>query len=1318
MVNNDKSHQFVDKENLNLAKPSYYNEYNELNTKIKYWEHYLKEYNTIASIPKEYASYCEEKANLSIHNLYIKQNKTAALKDICHEMDINISALIRGVWGIILARYNNVNDIVFGTNFPEVLHNVSKTVEMEEPDDNIVPMPIIIDQKKSLKDIALEVQEYTDAYKAFIQSSFTVSDDNYDKPFDHILVLYNNFHENMEIEKVDSEYDFSIQVSISDCLCFRFNYNANRYTEGLIVRIASHIEKVLEDLIFDKDIQVNKLDIVTKEEKSLILNSFNDTKIEYPRNKIIIDLFEEQVEKNPDSIAIVFNDIKLTYRELNNKSNCVAHYLRDTYQIKPDDLIGVLLNRSEKIIIALLGILKSGAAYLPIDPAYPDKRIDYILSDSVPKVIIAEKTNITSNQIDVIDIDTIIKYDKNEENPDRITNLEHLAYVIYTSGSTGEPKGTLISNASVINFINGITEKIDINTRKTILSLTTYAFDIFVLESFVPLVKGAKVVIADNDELKDPLVINDIIKKHSIDIIQTTPSRMMMLIAEKTLLATLSNLSEIIIGGEVFSRKLFEVLTNSCKGKIYNMYGPTESTVWSTLKVLDKKAKITIGKPIANTKIYVLDSNLNIAPIGVYGEMYISGDGLAKGYLNRPELTQKNFVNNPFVPGEKMYCTGDIGRWLDDGDIEFFGRMDFQVKIRGYRIELEEVENLLIQHESINAAIVNAVTNKNRIAELVAYYVAEKKIEISELRSFLGRTLPDYMIPSYFIAINDLPLNDNGKVNRKLLPDPFKEELYTGIEYVAPTSRTEEILENIWKEVLGHRKISIYDNFFDLGGHSLKAVEIISSITTKLQKEITVKDLFDNPSINSLAKLLNEFNGDELKEQISQPNPVGKKEYYNLSKSQKSLFIISKIYSNTVYNEPIIYKIEGKLDESCVKIAIQSLIKRHESLRTSFIFKDEIPVQIVHDNIDYKIETITTEESECLQLIESLVKPFDLSIAPLMRCVIIRISENIHYLFIDMHHIITDAISQNIFIREFTSFYRGDELSDIKIQYKDFAEWQNTIEQKEKRLKQEKYWLNYLSGKLPILNLPTDFTRPPIQDFKGNVIIFEIDKFLRDQLNEFIQEMSSTRFMVFMSIYAILLHKYTGQNDILIGYPIAGRNHSSLESIIGYFINSLVMRCFIDEEEPYDLLLKRIKNHTLNSYENSEYPFEDLVNALGLPKDLSRSPLFSVSLNMDATNIGDIELNKGCRANIVEYQRNTTKFDLLMRVLEAEDSIMLCLEYSISLFKKSTAEKMIGHFMEILKQIIHYKEIRIKDILLSHRFFTEEIKLTNYDFDF
>lgn len=789
------------------------------------------------------------------------------IKTLCEEYKISIFIFFYSILSIYIRRVTSNNDIVISTPVLNRANAKEKaTIGMYT---NTIPFRTIIDDTQ---DFLAYIQTLNKEWRQILK--------NQRYPYNLILRDLRSKHKNLsrltdvflshqngkfDVEFIKSKAHWcfngneinTLSIHISERegegkLILDYVYLTELFTLEEIEQMHSRINFLIQEVLKQPLKEMSELEILSDMEKGNILWDFNATQGNYPYYKSLSQLFEEQVEKNPDNVALIFQEQKLTYKELNNKANSLANLLRSKGVTK-DTIVGLMVNRSFDMLIGMLGVLKAGGAYLPLDPGYPEARINYMLRDSNVQILLTQSYLDSTKQflIEQIYLDDLELYNGNLANPEETSKPNDLAYVIYTSGSTGNPKGVMIEQKAVNNFIHAMNNQFKVSSASTVLSLTTFSFDIFVLETLLPLLEGLRVVIANEDEQKIPQLLFKLIEQHKVDILQTTPTRMQSIIKEINGLHSLKNLSKILIGGESFPDTLLSQLKLITPAEIFNMYGPTETTVWSAIQNVTHSTKITIGKPIANTQIFILDHNLRPVPVGVTGEIYISGDGLARGYLNNDDLTGEIFIANPFIPGTKMYRTGDLGRWLADGSIEYIGRNDAQVKIRGFRIELGEIENCLLKHGHIRQVAVALKEDRSGKKYLSAYLVGDQ-VSVVELRSYIAKYLPDYMVPTYFTWLDEIPLTPNGKTNRKALPEPDQTVSVEVLNYVAPRNSIEIKLVEVWAKALEIERVGIDDNLFSLGGDSLTVIEILSGVFSN-NWAISAQDFYEHPTIRELS---------------------------------------------------------------------------------------------------------------------------------------------------------------------------------------------------------------------------------------------------------------------------------------------------------------------------------------------------------------------------------------------------------------------------------------------------------------------------------
>ncbi|NHN25921.1 amino acid adenylation domain-containing protein [Flavobacterium jejuense] len=1050
--------------------------------------------------------------------------------------------------------------------------------------------------------------------------------------------------------------------------------------------------------------QFFNIDLLSESEKNQFLYEYNNTFLDYPKEETINTLFENQVEKTPFNVAFQLGAMKVSYKKLKEKSDRFANYLIEKYDIKSGDLVGLMLDREEYLIPALLGIMKIGAAYVPIDPLYPTDRKKEIIKDSKIKLLITrgDLDNFEEVQISFLDLNIEeVAIDSQEIKKIEKIESSNLAYIIYTSGSTGKPKGVMIQHKTLLNYIFWAKNYYFKDEEATMPLYSSISFDLTITSIFAPLLSGNKIVLYEDD--KKNVLIEKVIAENLCDTIKLTPSHLKIIKDSeviKDLIIEGASVKRFIVGGEDLTVSLAKSIHELFKGEveIYNEYGPTETTVGCMIHKFDAESStssVPIGVPINNTQIYLLDSFLKPVPKGILGELYISGDGVGQGYLHNEKLTNQSFIDNPFIEGTKMYKTGDFAKRLNDGTLMFSGRKDDQVKINAFRIELGEIENQLSKHELINQTVV-VVKEKEGDKSIVAYYTANEEIDSSNLKSFIAKSLPDYMLPSFFIRLEKMPLTSNGKTDKKALPDP---EIKESENYVAASTVTEKKLLKIWSEILkvDQDEISITKNFMEMGGHSIKIILMLNKVSKELNAKVSMNDAFDNLDIRSLAAHI------ENLQSVDQFNPIKKsehKEFYPLSSAQKRLYILHEFNpSFLTYNLPKIVKIKGKVNLDQMQTAFTKLIMRHEALRTSFQLVDNNPVQKIEDWIELDLEYFKSTPSRADIIIKEFIRPFDLNNAPLIRIGLIEIEAEEHILMVDQHHIITDGVSESILIKDFMSLYAEENLPELPLQYTDYVEWLQEDEQQKALNKQKDFWLSEFKNEVTTLNLPTDFVRPLVNNQRGASINFDLNSVLTNGLKLLAQKEGVTLYMLMLSVFNVLLGKLGSDEDIIVGSPVSGRQHADLEKMIGVFVNILPIRNFPKELLSFKEFLNSVKTKTIEAFNNQDYPYEQLIDDLELKRDTSHNALFDVMFAYQ--NFESVELDiAGLNVTPYPIESKVSRLDLSLQIFEGNDNMHLQFEYSTSLFKEETIERFISYFKEIIIAVIKDSNIRLGDIEL------------------
>ena len=1072
------------------------------------------------------------------------------------------------------------------------------------------------------------------------------------------------------------EQSESLQIHIDDrdnegIFRIHYDYLIEKFTEHEIDRLHEHICNLLFDAIKNDTKKIYELDILSANEKNQLLYEFNNTGVDYPKDKCVHQLFEEQVERTPDKVAVVACDKTLTYRELNGQANRIAHSLLEK-GIGVGDIVAFALPRKSYLIATIFGILKSGAAYLPIDPDYPQNRIDYMLEDSNAKVLVTEKTI-----MDLLASD-------GTTNPLVHMTSDNLCYCIYTSGSTGQPKGVLINHSNVLNFVcddkTSYFQNILLKKCEHIVALNSITFDITLQEIHLPLLNAKSVIFLSENELINIDFAIGKFKHRNCGLI-VTPTKLLMYMSSKKFCDSMSCFSVIMSGAETFPNHLLKNIRQYSDAIIFDGYGPTETTCGALYSKVDSENDITIGKPIANTQVYIVDKYMKPTPIGVTGELCIAGDGVGAGYLNRPKLTAEKFIENPFGEG-KLYKTGDLAYWREDGNIVYVGRNDFQVKIRGLRIELGEIENAIRSMEGITQSVV-VVRKNNEGRQLICAFYTGAETDAKEIRNHIGKKLPKYMLPHIFTHINDMPLTSSGKVNRKALPEVDLYAIGSMVEYIAPITEQQKILVTAIEDVLGVGKVGVLDNFFDIGGDSLKAIELLS----KLEKEryhTDIKTIFSCDTVKELAEKLTAIeNTEDIFEYVGDVPATAAQMRVYTAQSMES--------DSTIYNVPYAFKV-AELDVNRLQDAVEQLIARHEILCTHFENKDGNIIQVINNDVMCHVEQLDSDD------ISAFVRPFDLSKAPLFR---MGYFENT--VMIDMHHIITDGSSMPVFFHELNELYMGRILDNQTVQYKQFAA------QKHDYSESEKYWLSVYNDELPVLEINTDFKRGQKQSFKGKAIYDTIDVELHNKILAFCKAENITPYVFYMSGFNILLSKFSNNEDIVVGMPISGRDTKYLNTI-GMFVNTIALRNKPVGTKTVREFLHEVKENSILAIEHQDYPYGELVKKLNA-NTTERNPLFDVMFAYQSEQMTDVIFGDK-KAEVLPVPITTSKYDFTFNIMPRNEDVVVMVEYCTELYKESTVHRLVNGYTQILEQLLNGKK-QLKEISVI-----DEKELQKLLFDF
>ncbi|AVH69209.1 non-ribosomal peptide synthetase [Nostoc sp. 'Lobaria pulmonaria (5183) cyanobiont'] len=1095
-----------------------------------------------------------------------------------------------------------------------------------------------------------------------------------------------------------------------------WEYNTDLFDAGTIERMVGHFTNLLEGIVTQPENRLSELPLLTEPERQTLLVDWNDTTTDFPQDKCIHELFEAQVARTPDAVAVVFEDQQLSYRELNQRANQLAHYLQKQ-GVKPEVLVGICVERSLDIVIGLLAILKAGGAYIPLDPSYPQERLAFILENAQISVLLTQTSLVEAipqqkSQVVCLDAHWYYIAQQSKENLFSEVTPDNLAYVIYTSGSTGRPKGVMIKHASTVAMLDWANKTFEIEAKKGVLASTSICFDLSVFEIFVPLCCGGKVILIEN-----ALYLPTLSTSENVTLINTVPSVISQLLRNGCIPTSVKTVN--IAGEPLYNQLVQELYRQENIQQVFNLYGPSEDTTYSTSAWIQKGSSNTpsIGRPIHNTQIYLLDKNCQPVPVGVPGMLYLGGAGLARGYLNKPELTANKFIPNPYTnqPGERLYKTGDQARYLPNGEIEYIGRIDYQVKVRGFRIELGEIEALIHQYPAVKETVVVVSEDSGDSKRLVAYVVpqTEQTLTISKLRDFLESKLPSYMIPGTFIILEALPLTPNGKLDRKALPIPELTQISSS-NIILPTTPIENLLAGIWAKILGIEKVGIDNNFFELGGHSLIATRVMSQIRQVFQIELPLRCLFEKPTIAELAKEIETTNKAGLGIETTKIEPIVRSPQLPLSFAQQRLWFLAQLEpDSSFYNIPAAVRLKGELNIKALQQSLNEILRRHEALRTNFQTVEGQAIAVISEVKPLRLPTIDISELPLAQqeveirqqAAQEAQQPFDISSDYLLRVKLLRLDEQEHIVLLTMHHIASDGWSVGVLVQELATLYpsfcnhQPSPLPELPIQYVDFAAWQRQWLEAEVLQSQISYWRQQLEDAPKVLELPTDYLRPAIGTFRGATYSFELSYELSVALNKLSQQQGSTLFMTLLAAFQTLLWRYTGQEDIVVGSPIANRNRAEIEGLIGFFVNTLVLRTNLTGNPSFEELLKRVREVALGAYAHQDLPFELLVEQLQPQRDLSHTPLFQVMFVLQNAPMSALEL-PDLTLSPVESDSNTAKFDLTLYMSETESGLVGNLEYNTDLFAENSIQRMAAHLQTLLSGIVTNPQASLSELSL------------------
>ncbi|MEH2355889.1 amino acid adenylation domain-containing protein [Nostoc sp.] len=1265
---------------------------------------------------------------------------TAALQSQAQQYHLTLSTFVQAAWALLLGRYTDESEVVFGATVsgrPPTLSGVESMVGLFI---NTLPVRVKVPTAtplwqwlRKLQAQQVERSQYSWCPLVEIQA---ISEIPQELPLFESIVVFENYPHDTSLSNPggsiqitkrrvieQTNYPLTVIAVPGQELSLRILYDGSRFDGETINRMMGHLVTLLEGMIANIEQTVAEIPMLTATEQRQIL-VWNDTQRDYP-HKCIAQLFEEQVERTPDAVAVSFQSQQLTYQQLNCQANKLAHHLQKL-GVKPEVRVGICVERSLPMVVGLLAILKAGGAYVHLDPRSPQERLTYMLSDSQASVLLTDSSITLSGQLlTVVCLDTSDFCQNSQGNPVSGVILENLAYVMYTSGSTGKPKGVAMSHRSLVNLLYWQMDESALSCAKT-LQFASISFDVSFQEIFSTWCNGGTLVLITEEVQKDGFALLQLIAQEKVERLFLPFVALQQLAYAASITQSYpASLRQIMTAGEQLH--ITPVLVNFFKElsgcTLQNQYGPTESHVVTSFTLKDVAGSWSplppIGRAIANTQIYILDRHLQPLPIGVPGELYIGGVAIARSYINSPELTAEKFIPNPFAKdGSRLYKTGDRARYLADGNIEFLGRIDNQVKVRGFRIELGEIETVLAAHPQVKEAVVIAREDEPGNKRLVAYIVPKQHLDTSELLCYLKQKLPEYMLPSAFVKLLDaLPLTPSGKIERRALPAPLSRETRNiATDLIPPRTASEEVLTAIWSDVLGLEKVGIHDNFFALGGHSLSAMQVIARLREIFKVELPISCLFDYPTVVELDRQISEYRQNDLVliTPSLKPVPRNTKEL-PISLTQLEFWILAQLHPGIpVYNIPLAYRLTGLLNVNALAQSLVEIVRRHETLRTTFAIANKQVVQKIAQQpilpfsaVDLrKLSESKTERKALAQRFVSEEKnqPFDLEQEPLLRIKLLRLSDAEHLLIITIHHLVCDGWSVDVFLQELTKLYAAfchgqpSPLADLPIQYADFAHWQQQWVARPVFVSDLNYWKQQLGNSTLLLQLPTDRPRLPVRTFQGASQTFIIPKSLTNALKHLSQQHNVTLFVTLLTAFKIVLFFYTGQSDIIVGTPFANRQQLETKGLIGCFINTLPIRTYLGGDPSLRELLYQVRGSFLAASDRQQIPFVKLVEALQPKREPSHSLLYQVMFNFLPPS--DLKLTN-LTVHPWSVESKTAEFDwdiYLQQTTLGSIEGKWC--YKINLFDATTISRAVTQFLVLLELLITNPECRLTDLSL------------------
>uniref|UniRef100_UPI0013DB290B non-ribosomal peptide synthase/polyketide synthase n=1 Tax=Pyxidicoccus caerfyrddinensis TaxID=2709663 RepID=UPI0013DB290B len=1264
----------------------------------------------------------------------LSPSTSAALEALCQQEGATPFMALLAVFQVLLSRYSGQQDISVGSPIAgrqrgETEGLIGFFVNTLVLRSQVDPSTSFLHLLRQVRETALGAYAHQDVpFERLVEALQSTRDLSRSPLFQVLFALQNTFMPSLDmnglklrpLEVDNASARFELELNLGETakgFQGSLTYNTDLFEPATADRIAEHFRVLVEALVARPEVPLASVSMLSEAERQQVLVEWNATTTEYPRASTLPEVFSQVVARHGDKVAVEFGDEKLTYRQLDARANQLAWHLRGL-GVSTDSRVAIALDRSLELIVSLVAILKAGGAYVPLDPAYPRERLAAMVEDARPGVLITSRellSKLPGEGLSTVVLGEVSLDGQPTSAPPMAALPQSLAYIDFTSGTTGRPKGVGTPQAAVLRTVFG-NDYAHLGPDETFLLIAPVSFDASTLELWGPLLHGARLVVFPPHSPSDLKELESVLVKHGVTTLHLTAGLFTQVVDNQP--SALRNVKQLLTGGDVVSAPHVRRVLEGMFIPVTACYGPTETTLFASThrmtSVEHVGTSVPIGKPLGNTRIYLLDASGQPVPVGVVGELFIGGDGVARGYVEQPALTAERFVPDAFsgVPGARLYRTGDLARWRGDGVMEFLGRADAQVKVRGYRIELAEVEAALLAFPDVAQAVALVREDVPGDKRLVGYVAAPESLDTATLRAALKQRLPEYMVPSALVRLDALPLTSNAKVDRKALPAPDASAASRGETYVAPRTPTEQRLSEVFSQVLRVQRVGVQDDFFELGGHSLLATQVISRIRATLGVELPLRALFEAPTVAALAPRV-ETPASSRALQAPSLLPVPRTGPLPVSFAQQRLWFIDQLEpGGTAYNMPTVLRLQGPLDVPALEKSFTALVERHESLRTTFGILDGEPVQVIDPQVRFPLSVVDlsalpAEEREAEALRQTRLetqRPFDLARGPVFRALLLRLGELDHVLIGTMHHIVSDGWSMGVLVRELAELYaahslgREARLPAMPVQYADFAAWQRSWLRGEALEQQLAYWREQLSGAAPVLELPTDKPRPSVQSSRGAWLPVHLSRELTERLIALCQQEGTTPFMALLAVWQVLLSRYSGQDDIVVGSPIAGRTRTETEGLIGFFVNTLVLRTQVDPRASFRELLARVRATTLGAYDHQDVPFEKLVEELQPQRSISHSPLFQVMLVLQNTPMASLEVAGSpggaapLRMQPVDVELQAVKFDLTLSLARTPDGLSGTLAYRTDLFERSTVSRLLEHFATLLESAVSSPE--------------------------